>query len=323
MSVTVNYSGNAAGLWTTYILRKFIPTLRQNTVVSQYCEPAMLPKGEGAAVARWNIMDKIVVDTTALVEASATDNEITEITVTSVESTIAEYGNWMKVSDLTEETVTSSALDAYADAFAYAGAQTIDTLLYNEAVTTTNFLHAGDTASGGATLLATNLLTAQDVAVAGSLLRSKYARGFDSLNGKYALLISPDQEQDLVTDVTTTRLSWSEVKKNVATAYENQIERKNNGDLVGSLGRVSVFLADVVGTVTEDVAAWRAIALARYGVGWLGLGENKPKPKIIMKRPGPQDTSNPLNQYMTIGWKVKMADKLLNANCVFVVYSAA
>ena len=323
MSVTVNYSGNAAGLWTTYILRKFIPTLRQNTVVSQFCEPATLPKGEGAAVARWNIMDKIVVDTTALVEASATDNEITEITVTAVESTIAEYGQWMKVSDLAEETVTSSALDSYADAFAYAGAQTIDTLLYNEAVTTTNFLHAGDTASGGATLLATNLLTAQDVAVAGSFLRSKFARGFDSLNGKYALLISPDQEQDLVTDVTTTRLSWSEVKKNVATAYENQIERKNNGDLVGSLGRVSVFLSDVVGTVTEDVAAWRAIALARYGVGWLGLGENKPKPKVIMKRPGPQDTSNPLNQYMTIGWKVKMADKLLDANRVLVVYSAA
>ena len=326
MAVTFGTTGgNAAGLWTTYILRKFIPALRDNLVLSQYAEKASLPKGEGALVARWNKMANLAVDAVALDEGSATDNMITEVAVTSVEATVASYGQWMQISDLAEESVTRSALDAYSDTFAYAGAKVLDKLIYNQAVATTSLLKSGDTSATTEIMVSTNVLTAQDAVVVGELLRANNARGFESLGNKYYFGISAEQELDLVTDVTTTRLSWSNVFQHTSPGLD-RIVNKTNGDVVGAIGRVVVGLCDAVDTVvaesTTNVTVYRGIALSRHGVGWLGFGTKQTSPKIIMKRPGSGDTSNPLNQYMTVGYKFKGVSKLLDSSRAFTVYSA-
>ncbi len=56
-----------------------------------------------------------------------------------------------------------------------------------------------------------------------------------------------------------------------------------------------------------------------FGVTMLqGLG-----PKIIVKNPGPNDTSNPLNRFSTVGWELPMVPVALNALwCVAVVSGA-
>jgi N4-gp56 family major capsid protein len=41
--------------------------------------------------------------------------------------------------------------------------------------------------------------------------------------------------------------------------------------------------------------------------------------KTYIKNPNEYDTSNPINQWSTIGWKVGMAAKTLNANCGYVL----
>ena len=323
MAVTFGTNGgNAAGLWSTYILRKFIPALRDNLVLAQYAEKASLPKGEGALIARWNTMANLTVDTTVLEEGSATDNEVTEVAITAVEATVAAYGQWMKISDLAEESVTRSALDAYADTFAFAGAKVLDMLVYNAAVTTTNALKSGDTSASG-TLTTLETLTAQDAVVAGELLRAANARGYENLGNKYFVGIAAEQELHLVTDVTTGRLSWSNVFQHTSPGLD-RIVNKTNGDVVGAIGRVVVGICDAVGTVVVDtgVTGYRGLAMGRHGVGWLGFGTKQTSPKIIMKRPGPSDTSNPLNQYMTMGYKFKGVSKLLSAARVFTVYSA-
>jgi N4-gp56 family major capsid protein len=38
------------------------------------------------------------------------------------------------------------------------------------------------------------------------------------------------------------------------------------------------------------------------------------KPRIIVKNPGPGDTSNPLNRYSTVGWALPFVPKALNGN---------
>jgi len=326
MAVTFGTNGgNAAGLWSTYILRKFIPALRDNLVLAQYAEKASLPKGEGALIARWNTMANLTVDTTVLEEGSATDNEVTEVAITAIEATVAAYGEWMKISDLAEESVTRSALDAYADTFAFAGAKVLDKLVYNAAVGTTSYLKSGDTSQDATAMTSIETLTAQDAVVAGELLRANNARGFENLGNKYYLGIAAEQELHLVTDVTTGRLSWSNIFQHTSPGLD-KIVNKTNGDVVGAIGRVVVGICDAVDTVvvesTTTVTGYRGIALGRHGVGWLGFGTKQTSPKIIMKRPGPSDTSNPLNQYMTMGYKFKGVSKLLSAARVFTVYSA-
>lgn len=45
------------------------------------------------------------------------------------------------------------------------------------------------------------------------------------------------------------------------------------------------------------------------------------KPKIIVKNPGPGDTSNPLNRYGTAGWQLDFVPKALNSNNAVGLYS--
>ena len=324
MAVTAGGT-NAAGLWTTYILRKFIPALRNNLVLSQYCTKAILPKGEGAYIARWNEMNNLALDTDALGAVGAgltvTDNEITEVTVTSYECTVLNYGQWMKIDDLAEQSMTRSALDEYADTFAYAGARVLDNLVKIAAITTSNYMHAREGGAGGVTLTTSDTLTAEDAVVAGELLRAKFVRGFEKLGNKYLLAIAPGAELDLVTDVTTNRLSWSNVFQHTSPGLD-KIVNKTNGDVVGAIGRIVVTLSDAIGTVSEDEDAYQNIAMGKDAVGWLGFGEKQTSPKIVIKRPGSQDTSNPLDRYMTIGYKFKGAARLLNASNSLLVYSA-
>lgn len=319
MAITAGAAA-VSGLWTTYILRKMVPMLQDELLFARFAKPATLPKNSGY-VARWLLPQKFSGSTSALSDGSATDGEKTTVTISKVEATITQYGEWMKVSDLAEETEISSALDTYSEMFAFAGADAIDSLIRNAAVTTTNFLHAGDAATAGATLTSSDKLTLDDFPTITGFFRANNAKGFSELSGDFALLIHPTDEVNLVSDVTTTRLSWSEANKHVPKGFEQLV---NNHTFVGRFNGLTALRTTKITTVTEDVSAYRNVALADYGVGWLGLGQDGPKkPMIKIKRPGPSDTSQPLDMYMTIGWKVNMVARLLDSNRVLNVYSAA
>lgn len=46
-------------------------------------------------------------------------------------------------------------------------------------------------------------------------------------------------------------------------------------------------------------------------------------PRIIVKNPGSQDTSNPLDLYSTVGWKVNFVSKVLNSSWVIELKTAS
>ena len=306
-------------LWTTYILKKFVPGLKARLFFTDYAKPGMLPRAAGN-VARWLVPTMRVGSTTALVDGTS-GSAASAVTITGVEATIADYGEWFNVSDLAEATEVSTALDAYREIMEYAGAGSINTLLYNAGVTATNFLHAGDTTIGQVTLTSTDYLTAQDFPVVAGFFNARNAQGFQALGGDFMFAIHPDAETHLVTDVTTTRLSWSEVNKHVPAGYDKLVA---NHRYVGRLAGVTALRTTIVKTDTEDVSAHFNLALADYGVGWLGLGEKGPRrPEIKYKRPGPQSTNDPLDTNNTLGWKVRMTTANLDAgNRSLVVYSA-
>jgi hypothetical protein len=262
-----------------------------------------------------------VGSTSALTDGSsgaATDM----VTITGVEATITDKGEWFQISDLARETEVSTALDGYSDIVSYAGAAAIDTEIYAAGTGGfSNFLHCGDTTIAGTTLVAGDNLKAKDLPVIGGFFRARNAMGFDKLSKDFMLAVHPDTEIFLVTDVTTAELSWSEVNKHVPAGFEQLI---NNHRFVGRLNGVSVLRTTIIGTVTEDVAAHRCLALARYGIGWLGLGQSGPKsPEIKIKAPGPQSTNDPLDTLHTMGWKCRSVAACLDSgNRGLIVYSA-
>lgn len=306
-------------LWTTYILKKFVPGLKAKLFFTDYARPATLPKG-GYNVARWLVPSMRVGSVTALTDGSsgAASNAIT---ITGVEATIADYGEWFNVTDLAAETEVTAALDAYRDILEYAGAGAINTLIYNAGLAATNFIHAGDSTIAGVTLVAGDRLLARDFPVIAGFFRARNVPGFNSLSGDYMLAMHPDVETFLVTDVTNTRLSWSEVNKYVPAGFQQLVD---NHRFVGRLNGVSAMRTTLVKIDTEDItSAAFNLALGDYGVGWLGLGESGPRtPEIKYKVPGPQSTNDPLDTNRTMGWKARMVARNLDAaNRSLVVYS--
>ena len=307
-------------LWTTYILKKFVPGLKARLFFTDYAKPAMLPKGAGN-IARWLVPTMRVGTTTALTDGSS-GAAANAVTITGVDATIADYGEWFNLTDLASETEVTSALDAYRDIMEYAGAGSLNTLIYNAAITATNFIHAGDSTISGVTLVANDYLYLRDFPVIANFFNARNAQGFESLSGDYMLAIHPDAEKFLITDVTNTRLSWSNVMQHTPAGFEQLI---NTRRFVGRYAGVTALRTTIVKADTEDIMAHFNVALADYGVGWLGLGESGPrKPEIKYKQPGPTSTNDPLDTNNTMGWKIRTVARMLDAaNRALVVYSDA
>lgn len=324
MAVTADVGG-LTGVWTdVYILRRFVDMLKAELLFAKFSEPAMIPKNTGGYVARWNIPQSFSGSTTVLTEASAgTVGERTSTGINSVESTINTYGEFMKLGEIASDSWTPGTGEVFAEQFSYAGADAIDNLIYTQAKLATNDLTSGDTTAGtGTTPTAATVARITDFSAIAGFFYGQNAKGFKGLGGDFVWLMHPNQEVDLVTELTTDSTSaWRQTFRNTDKVVNTLID---NHRMVGSFGSVTAFRTTQIDSAVEGVTTYVSIALARWGLGWAGLGEQGPTaPVMKRKRPGPNDTSQPLDLYETIGWKVKLAAKLLDNSRILIVYSGS
>lgn len=135
-------------------------------------------------------------------------------------------------------------------------------------------------------------------------------------NGYYIMVAEPDVLADLMSDSRFTNM----------TQYN-----PDGGYYTGEVGKMHGFRMvettqswrHTAGTVGTRVAAGRvysSLCLGKEAFGVTGFpGRNRPK--IIIKNPGPQDTSNPLNRYSTVGWRFDFVPKALNAKWCWNLWS--
>lgn len=324
-------TADQAGLITTSIRRKFIPRLKNKLRFDPYCATGKLEIRGGAKTLRWNLASDIGVFTTALTEDTTSygvvpEGRITTITVTSVLQTVSDYGAWMPQSDLSDSVWTNETREEYADIFAFSGAKTKDTLLRNAALTSTNYVVAQTTASSSGGMFATTTAIAQDLNTIRGFLDQQDCESFDDLGGNYLLVIHGEVEQDMVADVTTSRLSWSPLIQNVPAGVDRITNYKGPGALLGMAVMRSNNIDTVVLTTgstpagTGGITVYRCVALADHGIGKTSLDQSEPR--IIRKNPGPGTVSVPLDTYGTIGWKMRLAQGLLSSSRALTYYAA-
>lgn len=309
--------------------RQFIPFLRVKLRFADYTTPGSQPKGGGSKQLRWLLFNKITQDETGgLTEGSASDGEVTTLSVTTISTTVAEYGAWVKISSLADLAHTPETREQYAKGLAEHGARTLDTLLRNVADDTTTFLVSGETATGTGTLAATETATAQDIAVLAGRFNQNDAEPVPGV-GMYVCIVHSEVAQDIVTDVTTGRLSWSEVNKHVpGLDGQKKIIEGVEGAIYGCMVVRSNNITTTV--LTNTITAYKNIALADYAVGRASFDAMTPRgarngqkgPALIPKMSGPQDTSNPLSMFSTLGWKLNSGQALLDSNRAILFYSA-
>ena len=162
-------------------------------------------------------------------------------------------------------------------------------------------------------ILSTTVIDGATIRKAVRLLKTNKAQRFD--NGYYRGIIDVFQSYDLFgntewlnsisiyTDPTQLKAGI------VGKLHGCEFVETNNGLVLASGG-------------TQTVAVYSCYVFGKNAYGTVSL-ENQPGNRIYVKVPGPQDTSNPLDIYSTVGWKAYFACKVLNATWIVRIFTAA
>lgn len=303
--MAANTTSTLSNEMMTYLIETFLERSQQQNIHAEGAKKRTHSANSGKTMT-WNRYTPLSAATTALTEA--TNPSETNISSATVSATLAEYGAYDKISSLLYGTSIDRAAKEKVEVMAQNASETIDTLVRNELFTgaTTQFA-AGRTALTAIT--SADILTVAEVRKAVRTLKKNNALAYS--DGYFLGKIGPDTSFDLMND----------------TVWVNAHTYKDGSELykgeVGKLHRVR-FLEASSNQKSESstVTVYSNFFHGQEAIGTVDLsgGENM---KLIIKNSDKSDTSNPLNMFLTIGWKSVFATKTLNANWLVNVKTAA
>lgn len=275
-----------------------------------------VPLNSGAVV-RWTRFSPLAIITTALSEA--TNPAEVAMTATQVSATLAEYGNVTNVSSLFSMTQIDVALKEHIEVHGQNAGESIDQLIRTE-------LHSGGTLQLPAGVSVSTIsgvhlsdtFTGLEVRKAVRTLKLNKAQRFES--GLYRGIIGPASSYDLFGNS-----EWLDAHRyTTSDAIERGVVGKLHGvEFVETNNQYVTLSGGFSGTPVSDTTAGVANVYETYifgknAYGVVNLGSIT-APTVIVKNPGPNDTSNPLNMFSTVGWKMPFATKTLNATWIIRV----
>ena len=275
----------------TYYSDYLIDNAKPNLVHDQFGQKHNIPKNGGKSInfRRFVPFDKA---TTALTEG-VTPNGGT-LSVTSLTSSVAEYGYYVTLSDLLMLTSVDNTLVETTKLLGNQAGSTLDTITREVINGGTNVMYSGGV-SARSSITANCKLTVDDIYKAARFLKTQNAPKID---GAYVAIIHPDVAYDLMRDE-----EWIEAHKYAATTelFEGEI---------GKIGGVRFVETTEAKTFEGDTTVYSTLVLGAnaYGVTEVTGGGLK----TIVKQLGSGGTADPLNQRATAGWKaVKTAERLV------------
>lgn len=154
--------------------------------------------------------------------------------------------------------------------------------------------------------------TTATIRAAAGVLRGKNVRPFD--DGYYRMACHTNTEMALLADTT-----WA-ASPNYLT--QDEIAKGNFGAYGGvKFVRDNNVYTSACGTSSAGVAQAVAYANVLLGKGALAVSELKGI-ETFLKESGSTDTYNPVNEFVTFGWKIMFVPKRLNASCGLIVLGA-
>lgn len=249
-----------------------------------------------------------------------------------VSAVIEKYRNAKGIWDLAKITGLSTYIDEVVNEQADQASQIIDKRILEEAYGTSAMpfgagfsCFAYDT-TAGVNILATSQMSAigtffgmagrtfkattATIRAAAGELRSRNVKPFD--DGFFRMAVHTDTEMALLADTTWATspnyLTAEEIQKGIFKAYAGvKFVRDNN------------VYTSACGTSAAAYTQATAYCGVLVGKGALGISELDGGVKTYLKEPGQSDTSNPVDEFVTFGWKVFFVPKKLNVNSGLIV----
>jgi N4-gp56 family major capsid protein len=294
-------TSSLSGLMQIFYSKDFLARAKQMMVFDVGAQKRPMPSNSGKTI-YFNRFTQLAAATTPLTES--TNPSATALSTTVVSATVAEYGSYGSVSSLYELTSIDEGLRESVAVFAEQGALTIDTLIKN-------VLLAGATEqlAGGKSALtdvaATDVLSGAEIRKAVKTLKKNGAHKFE--DGMFRGIVPVSSVYDLMGNS-----EW--VNARIYTDASDVL----NGE-VGKLYGVRFVESNNEASASSTVTVYSTFIFGKnaYGIVDINSGSNV---EIIVKKSGAGDTSNPLNMFSTIGWKINaFVAKVLNANWIIEV----
>lgn len=247
--------------------------------------------------------------TTALTEGVTPSGS--QLSVTNVTATVAQYGDFVTLTDFLQMTTLDPILTETADLLGQQAGNTLDQITRDVIVAGTTIQYAS-TATSTATVASGMTLNRAEIREAVRTLQGNDAKkltrmvnpstGFNTspINAAYIGIISHQTLYDLKQDSGFIRVEEYGSQSNVMEGE------------VGALDDVRFVMTTNASTEASTVTVHKTMILASdyYGISRIS-GEAM---KNIVKPLGSGGTSDPLNQVSTSGWKATFVAKILNEN---------
>lgn len=283
-----------------YYDKLMLSRLRKTLVIHQFGETRNLPANSGTTV-QWFRRTDLAANTTPLTEGTVPT--AIGLSATSVSAQLAQYGDFTQTSDLISMTSIDDEIEAAVDILSYRAALTVDTLDRNILDSGTNVQYANSKAALSAVGL-TDVLTGLEVRKAARALEAKDVQPLQG--NDFVAIVHPNNAYDLQSDTAVG--GWNEANTYVST------DNRMNGEIGRLYGCRFMTSTNVSFTSTGTSGNANVYSTHFLGKGAFGVVNFDGGVHTYVKKSGEQDTSNPLNQYSTVGYKITYANKMLDDN---------
>jgi N4-gp56 family major capsid protein len=305
-----------AAYYSRVTLDRALPAFLHN----KYGFKAPLPKNNGSTIQkrRW---ERMAAKTAALTEGVVPAES--SFTITGITATVAEYGDFVKFSDLVEWTGLDPVLTELSELLGEAAGDSIDQIVRTELTTGTNVLYANGTARNQVN----TAFSATLVRKARRFLRGQNAKPLKGSD--FCALTHTDVIYDIQGDTKfelrgqyRTDASNGIEDGEAGRLYSVRFDETTNARIVADGGGAAGAMKST-GAVNADVYLTVVLAKDAYmTVDLEGEGSDKAM-RTIFKPKGSAGSADPLEQIQTAGWKAVFAAKRVNESFMVRIESAA
>lgn len=292
--------------------RNLLKAARPLLIHARFGQIRDIPKN-GTNVIKFRRYSLLTANTTALTEGVTPVGK--QLSVTDVSSTVAQYGDYVTLTDWLQLTTLDPVLTETSDLLGQQAGNSLDQIVRDVIAAGTTVQYASSASSRG-TVAAGMIMTRDEVRQAVRTLQSNDAMKVTSmvspssafntspLNAAFIGIISEDTLYDL-----KNATGWIPVEEyaNKSNVMEGEVGAMDDVRFVMTTN-AKVFTSAGSGSI--DVHATIIIAQNAYGLTRISGAALK----NIIKPLGSSGTADPLDQRSTSGWKATMVATRLNEN---------
>ena len=293
------------------VAKELIDILKQNLIFYKTAKVQKIAAGSNSKTMVFRGFNKLTLATSALSEGAVPVGQ--NLTMNNVSVVLSQYGDFTRVTDIAEFLYDRSLIKDASDVLGIQATETMDTVCVNVIGAGTNVVYGDGTVSARASVTSTMKMTSTLIARGVRWLETNNVKKFPPMpiiGNAFAMICHPNVVYDIRLDTNFVQ----------AVNYSSpNPSNTNRGDLfTGELG--SWMGARIISTTVAPSygAAGSAGAYVYgnlvYGDGAYAVSEFQGGLSTFIHTGGVQDTSNPLEQFSTVGWKWMGAAIILDNN---------